>query len=120
MSDETLGVKCIWHEIIYAAVAILCCYTSVSLLLSRIVIVIVIVTIFLSFFTAVLGFHCYVQTFSSCGESGLLSSCGAWVSHCSVFSCCRAQGLGYWGLSSCGQSDSDPFSHVCFSSLKPV
>ena len=75
---------------------------------------------FLSFFMAVLGLHCCVQAFSSCSESGLLSSCGAWVSHCSGFSCCRAQALGYWEFSSCGQSDSDPFSHVGFFSLKLV
>ena len=43
--------------------------------------------------------------FSSCGEQGvggLLSCCGAWASHCSDFSCCKAQTLGTWGLSSCG------------------
>ena len=46
---------------------------------------------------------------SSCGEQGLLSSCGAWVSHCGGFSCCGAQTLGALasvaaacGLSSCG------------------
>ena len=32
--------------------------------------------------------------FSSCGEWGLLSSCGAGTSHCSGFSYCRAQVLG--------------------------
>ena len=26
MSNETLKVKCIWHEVIYVAIAILCCY----------------------------------------------------------------------------------------------
>ena len=35
-----------------------------------------------------------VQTFSSCGEWGLLSSRGAWASHCSGFSRCRAWTLG--------------------------
>ena len=35
-------------------------------------------------------------------EQGLLSSCGALVSHCSAFSCCRAQALGRAGFSSCG------------------
>ena len=41
--------------------------------------------------------------------SGGYSSCGAWASHCSGFSCYRAQALGTWtsvvaarGLSSCG------------------
>ena len=31
--------------------------------------------------------------FSSCGEQGLLSSCGAHSSHCNCFSCYRAQAL---------------------------
>ena len=39
--------------------------------------------------------------FSSCDEWGLLS-CGVWVSHCSGFSCCRAQALGHMGFSSTG------------------
>ena len=39
--------------------------------------------------------------FSSCGEQGLLSSCGGRASHCSGFSCCRAQALGHTGFSSC-------------------
>ena len=39
---------------------------------------------------------------SSYGEQGLLSHCGAEVSHCSAFSCCRAQALGHAGFSSCG------------------
>ena len=50
-----------------------------------------------------------VWAFPSCGEQGLLSTCGAWASHCSGFSGCRAQALGYSGsvivvirLSSCG------------------
>ena len=34
--------------------------------------------------------------FSSCSEWGLLSSCWAQASHCSGFSCCRAQALGTW------------------------
>ena len=34
--------------------------------------------------------------FSSCREWGLLSSCSAWASHCSTFSCCQAQPLGTW------------------------
>ena len=42
-----------------------------------------------------------VWAFLSCGELGLLSSCGAWASHCSDFSCWRAQSLGGEGLSSC-------------------
>ena len=39
---------------------------------------------------------------SSCGEQGLLSSCGAWASHCGGFSRCRVWALGLEGLSSCG------------------
>ena len=42
------------------------------------------------------------ELFSSCSEQGLLSSCGAWASHCGGFSCCRAWALGYTGCSSCG------------------
>ena len=41
--------------------------------------------------------------------SGATLCCGAWVSHCGGFSCCRARALGTWasvvaarGLSSCG------------------
>ena len=32
------------------------------------------------------------RLFSSCGMQGLLSSCGAWASHCGGFSCYRALG----------------------------
>ena len=32
--------------------------------------------------------------FSGCGEQGLLSSCGAQISHCSGFSYCRAHAVG--------------------------
>ena len=42
-------------------------------------------------------------------RAGATLCCGAWVSHCGGFSCCRAQALGVWasvavahGLSSCG------------------
>ena len=34
------------------------------------------------------------MVFSSCGKSGLLSSCDAWASHRSGFACCREQALG--------------------------
>ena len=37
-------------------------------------------------FLTVLGLHCCTQAFSSCGEQGLLSSCGARASRCSGFS----------------------------------
>ena len=39
-----------------------------------------------------------VGVFSSCSEQGLLSSCGAWTSHCGGFSHCRAQALWCVGL----------------------
>ena len=42
--------------------------------------------------------------FSSCGERGLLRSCGTPASHCSGFSCCRAGALGMWAsaVAACG------------------
>ena len=43
---------------------------------------------------SVLGLCCSILAFSNCDEWGPLSSCGAWVSHCYGFSCCRAQALG--------------------------
>ena len=48
-----------------------------------------------------LGLCCYVQAFSSCGEQGLLSSCGVWASHSGGFSCCRTPVLGHTGFSNC-------------------
>ena len=39
-------------------------------------------------FLAVLGLCCCVWAFSSCGECGLISSCGVWASHCSGFLLC--------------------------------
>ena len=47
-------------------------------------------------FLAVLGLHCCTQAFSSPGKWGLLSSV-AQASHCSGFSCCRAQALEHVG-----------------------
>ena len=35
-----------------------------------------------------------LRFFSSCGKQGLLSSCNEWASHCSDFSCGKAQALG--------------------------
>ena len=49
--------------------------------------------LFTYLFLAVLGLHCCAWAFSSCGERATLR-CGAWVSHCSGFSCCGAQALG--------------------------
>ena len=40
------------------------------------------------------SFRCFAWTFSSCDEQRLLSSCIAWASHCSSFSCCRAWAVG--------------------------
>lgn len=45
-------------------------------------------------FLAVLHICCSMGFFSSCSEWRLLSSCDAWTSHCSVFSCWGAQALG--------------------------
>ena len=42
--------------------------------------------IFVGLFLVVLGLHGYVQIFSSYGEQGVLSSCGAQASHCGGFS----------------------------------
>ena len=42
----------------------------------------------------ILGFHCRMWFFSSCGEKGLLSNCGPLASHWDDFSCCEAQSLG--------------------------
>ena len=39
-----------------------------------------------SFILALPGLPCWVKAFSSCGEQGVLSSCGAWASHCCGFS----------------------------------
>ena len=48
----------------------------------------------LFFKTVYLIFGCFAWAFSSCGEWGLLSSSGAWASHCSSFSCLGVQDLG--------------------------
>ena len=45
-------------------------------------------------FLAVLHICYSVGFFSSCSEWRLLSSCDAWTSHCSEFSCWEAQALG--------------------------
>ena len=44
-------------------------------------------------FLVALGLRCCMWAFSSCIEQGLLSSCGAWASRCSGFSC-----WGAWAL----------------------
>ena len=62
-------------------------------------------------FLAALGLRCCTRAFSSCQErwGGATLHCGARASHCSGFSCCRAQALGTRAsvvvahrLSSCG------------------
>ena len=42
-----------------------------------------------------------LQTFSSCGDWWLLSSCGVWPSSCGDFSCCKAWVLGHMNFSTC-------------------
>ena len=63
---------------------------------------------FFFFILAVLGLHGCARAFSSCSKQELISSCGAWASHCGGFFC-GAQALGWWasvvaarGLYSCG------------------
>ena len=55
---------------------------------------------------SVVDTHCCAWAIPSCGEWGLLSSCGTQASHCGGFSCCEAQALGararHMGFSSCG------------------
>ena len=63
------------------------------------------------------------QLFSSCGERGLHSNCGAWASSCGDFFCCRAQILGRTGFSSRGPHDEGTGSVVVthrLSSLRRV
>ena len=54
------------------------------------------IILFIYLFLPVLGLPYCLQAFSSSGESGLSSSCGAQATHCSGFSCCGAQALGSW------------------------
>ena len=60
--------------------------------------------LFTNLFLAILGHLCCTQAFFSCCEWTLLSSCDAWASHCSGFTYCKAQPLGYMGFSSCSMS----------------
>ena len=43
---------------------------------------------------AVLGLHCYAQSFSNCSKQGIVPVFCVWASHCSNFSCCEAGILG--------------------------
>ena len=47
-------------------------------------------------FSAVLGLRCCMKAFSSCRQQGILPSCGAWASHCSILSRYGAWALGTW------------------------
>ena len=58
--------------------------------------------LFTYFILAPLALCCCIQSFSNCGEQGLLSNCGAQASHCGGLSCCRVWTLGCTGFSSCG------------------
>ena len=55
---------------------------------------------FVSLFLAMLSLCCCAELSSSCGERGLLPSCGVQVPHSGAFSC-RARALGHMGCSSC-------------------
>ena len=57
--------------------------------------------LFIHLFLALVGLCSCVQAFSSCSEQGLLSSCGAQVSHCGGFSCFGARLLGSGAFRSC-------------------
>ena len=56
---------------------------------------------FICFVFALAGSLLLHRLFSSWGEWRLLSSSSARPSHCSSFSCCRAQGSEHMGFSSC-------------------
>ena len=51
----------------------------------------------MNWFLAALGLHCCVWAFSSCGEWGLLISCGTQAFHCCGLSCFRVRALGRKG-----------------------
>ena len=51
---------------------------------------------FFNVFLVVLGLHWCTWPFSSCGEWGHLSNCGAWTSHCGGFYSPRAQAVHPW------------------------
>ena len=51
---------------------------------------------FFNVFLVVLGLHWCTWPFSSCGEWGHLSNCGAWTSHCGGFYSSRAWALDPW------------------------
>ena len=57
---------------------------------------------------------CCTWAFSSCRERGLLSSCGAWVSHCCGFSYCGAWALGAWASEAVARGLSCPVVCVIF------
>ena len=61
-----------------------------------------------------MGLCCCIWAFSSCGKQGLLSSYGAWTSHCGGFSCFKAQALGYAGSVAVVHGLSCPMVHRIF------
>ena len=62
-------------------------------------------SLFIDLFLAALGLCGCTQAFSSCDEQRLLSSCGAWASHCSGFSRgAWALGHKYWAQYLCPTS----------------
>ena len=80
--------------------------------------------VFMYLFVAALGLCSCTRACSSCSGRGLLSSCGAWASHCGGFSC-RTWALGLCCPTACGifqdrgsnpcplhwQVDSSPLDH---------
>ena len=61
--------------------------TGFSVLFFGCFIFFLIISLFIYLFCTVLGSSLLRRLFSSCGEWGLLSSCGAQASHCGDFSC---------------------------------
>ena len=64
-------------------------------------------------FLLALGLCCCPWAFSSCGDWGLLSSCGVRAAHCSGFSCCRAWALEHVGFSNCRLQAPEPRLDSC-------
>ena len=76
--------------------------SSILLLSSRSILRVFFTFKFIYLVLPVLGLHCSVRAFSTCGIWGLLSGSGVYVSHCSGFFCCRTGALGHVGFNSCG------------------
>ena len=69
--------------------------------------------VFIYLFTGCAGLGCHTDFFSTCSKWGLLSSCGAWTSHCSSFSSCLARALGHAGFSGCGSQPLEQGLNSC-------